>query len=132
MEKLFNGISILFGLIGGFIVSALGGWDKWLIALIAFVILDFITGWLKACFAKSLSSKTGAKGIVKKVLIFVVVGVAVVLQDLISFPLRDIVILFYLCNEGLSLIENIAEFIPLPDKIKEVLLQLREKGDVQE
>ena len=132
MDKAFNWISILFGTIGGWLVVNLGGQDKWLMALVAFVVLDYITGWIKAWFTKTLSSEVGFRGIIKKIMIFVVVGTAVVLQNLITgeLPLRDMVVCFYLSNEGISLLENIAEFIPLPAKLKEVLIQLRNKTAV--
>lgn len=130
MDKIFNWISIAFGIGGGFLASALGGWDKWLIALAAFVVLDYLTGLAKAAVKKEISSAIGFKGIIKKVLIFVVVTVGVLLQKLTGdvFPLRDIVVCFYIANEGISLLENASEFIPLPAKLKEVLLQIRDKN----
>lgn len=66
MEKIFNWVSIIFGVVGGFIAGALGGWDKWLIALVIFVIFDYITGVIKAIYKKQLSSEIGFKGILKK------------------------------------------------------------------
>lgn len=132
MDKAFNWISIILGAVGGFLAAALGGWDKWLLALVAFVVIDYITGIVKAIFTKTLSSEIGFKGIIKKVFIFAVVAVAVIIQGLIDnyLPLRDIVVCFYLTNEGISLLENIAEFVPIPEKIKEILLQLRDKTAV--
>lgn len=132
MEKVFNWISIIFAAVGGFFAAALGGWDKWLLALVAFVVIDYISGVLKAIFTKTLSSEIGFKGIFKKVMIFAVVAVAVILQQLIdnALPLRDIVLCFYLANEGISLLENVAEFVPIPDKLRQILLQLRDKTSV--
>ncbi len=129
MEKIFNWISIAFAAVGGFLAAALGGWDKWLLALLAFVVIDYITGVIKAIWTKALSSEIGVKGIFKKVMIFAVVAVAVILQRLIdnALPLRDIVLCFYLANEGISLLENVAEFVPIPAKLKDILLQLRDK-----
>ena len=131
MEKLFNWASIVFGAAGGFLSGVLGGWDKWLAALVVFVCLDFATGIVKGIFQHRLASEICFKGIVKKVFIFVVVAIGVVLQSLVgdNLPLRDIVVCFYLANEGISVLENIAEFIPLPAKLKEVLLQIREKSE---
>lgn len=133
MEKLFNWISVVFGLLGGFLVSCLGGWDKWLYALIFMVGIDYITGLAKAWSLKQLSSVIGFIGIIKKVMIFLVVGVGVVLQGLVenAIPLREVVICFYIANEGISLLENIAVFTPIPDKLKDVLLQIRDKGDAK-
>ena len=134
MEKLFNTISICFAVITGFLVSLMGGWDKWLYALVLMVIIDYITGLIKAWYTKELSSEIGFKGIAKKVMIFLIVAVAVVIQDLIgsALPLRDIVICFYISNEGLSLIENASIFLPIPEQLKSVLLQLRDKENKEE
>lgn len=134
MEKVFNWISIVFAAVGGFLAAALGGWDKWLLALVAFVVIDYISGVLKAIFTKTLSSEIGFKGIFKKVLIFAVIAVAVILQNLIdnALPLRDIVLCFYLANEGISMLENLAEFVPIPGKLKDILLQLRSKTSVMD
>lgn len=131
MEKIFNGISITFGLVGGVCVNFLGGWDKWLYALLFMIVVDYITGLLKAWNLKQLSSEIGFRGIVKKVIIFLIVGVGVVLESLVdsAIPLREVVICFYLANEGISLLENAAIFLPVPEKLKDVLLQIRDKGE---
>jgi len=131
MEKIFNTISIWFAIVTGFLVPFLGGWDKWLYALVLMVVIDYLTGLIKAWITKTLSSEIGFKGIAKKVMLFLVIAVAVVIQGLIdnSLPLREIVICFYLSNEGLSLLENISMFLPIPDELRDVLLQLRDKGD---
>lgn len=129
MMKLFNTASIMFGLVGGFICQALGGWDVILKALVALVILDYVTGVLKALSTKTLSSAVGFKGLIKKTVIFIVVATAVIIQSVIgeAVPLREITIIFFLCNEGISLLENAAEFVPIPEKLKEALIQLRER-----
>ena len=129
MEKLFNGTSIIGGLVGGFFSYHLGDWDLLLRTLTILVILDFVTGILKGIINKNLTSKISFVGIAKKVFIFTIVAVGHLLQQLIgnALPFREIVIMFYICNEGLSLLENAAEFIPIPEKIKEALLQLRDK-----
>lgn len=132
MEKLFNWVSIIIAAIGGFLAKIYGGVDGILITLIILVIADYITGVIKAIINKNLSSEIGAKGIAKKILIFVVVGIASVLQTNIiteAIPLREITIMFYLANEGISLLENAAEFIPIPQKLKDILLQLRDKNE---
>lgn len=132
MEKLFNWVSIIIAAIGGFLAKIYGGVDGILITLIILVIADYITGVIKAIINKKLSSEIGAKGIAKKILIFVVVGMASVLQIYIiteAIPLREITIMFYLANEGISLLENAAEFIPIPQKLKDILLQLRDKNE---
>lgn len=131
MEKYFNWISIIIGGIGGFFAGALGGWDMLLRTIVALVVLDYVTGLIKGAYTKQLSSEIGFKGILKKIMVFIVIATAYLLQKLIgeSIPLREIVIMFFIANEGLSLLENAAVLIPIPEKIKDVLLQIREKGD---
>lgn len=129
MEKLFNGISIAVAIIGGAIAQLLGGYDMILKAIILLVVLDYATGIIKGVYLKELSSEVGFKGILKKVMIFIVIALAVVIQRLVgnAIALREIVIMFFACNEALSLLENAAILIPIPDKLKEVLTQLRDK-----
>lgn len=131
MDKIFNGVSIIAGIIGGFLAYWLGGWDVILTALVALVILDYVTGVLKAIVNKNLSSEIGFNGLIRKIVIFIVVAVAVIVQSVIgdSIPLREIVIMFFICNEAISLLENASEFIPIPDKLKDTLIQLRDKGE---
>ena len=130
MAKTFNLFSIIGGTVGGFIVSLFGGWDYMLYTIILFAILDYLTGILKAVYKKELSSEIGFKGIVKKVMIFVVIAVAYNVQRMTgdTIPLREIVIVFFICNEALSILENAAEFINIPQQLKDVLLQLRDKN----
>ena len=127
-DKIFNWISIVGGIAGGFLCNALGGWDVILKALVALVVLDYVTGILKAIYTKTLSSAIGFKGLIRKTLIFVVVATAVVVESIIgdTIPIREIVIIFFVCNEGISLLENASQFIPIPDKLKETLIQLRD------
>ena len=130
MERLFNNVSIVGGIVGGFLCQYLGGWDVILKSLVALVILDYITGVLKAICTKSLSSAVGFKGLIRKIVIFIVVATAVIIQHVIgdSIPLREIVIIFFVCNEGISLLENASEFVPIPEKLRETLIQLRDKN----
>ena len=131
MQKIFNGFSVVGGLAGGIISFLFGGFDMLLKALIVLVILDYITGFIKGVYTKMLSSEIGFKGLLKKILIFIVVIVAVIIQGVInnSIPIREVVIVFFICNEGISILENAAEFIPIPEKLKNLLLQLREKTE---
>lgn len=134
IEKMFNGVSIVGGIVGGFLCQWLGGWDVILKALIALVILDYVTGVLKAITTKTLSSQIGFKGLVRKIVIFIVIATAVIIQSVVgdAIPLREVTIIFFLCNEGISLLENASEFVPIPDKLKETLIQLRDKGSEEE
>ena len=131
ITKIFNWFSVAGGIVGGFLCQWLGGWDVILKALVALVILDYVTGVLKAISNKTLSSAVGFKGLIRKIVIFIVVATAVIVQSVIgdSVPLREIVIIFFICNEGISLLENASEFVPIPDKLKETLIQLRDKEE---
>lgn len=130
MEKLFNIVSIVCGLIGGFIVSLFGGWDVMLYTILLLAVLDYCTGIIKAIYRKKLSSEIGFRGIVKKIMIFIVIAVAHNVQKVTgnTIPLREIVIVFFICNESLSILENAAEFIAIPKQLKDILLQLRDKN----
>ena len=129
IEKMFNGVSIVGGIVGGFLCQWLGGWDVILKALIALVILDYVTGVFKAITTKTLSSQIGFKGLIRKIVIFIVIATAVIIQSVMgdAIPLREVTIIFFLCNEGISLLENASEFVPIPEKLKDTLIQLRDK-----
>ena len=125
--KDFNIFSVLGGTIGGVLAFMFGGFDVLLYALIVLVVLDYATGLAKGFYTKTVSSEIGFKGLIKKFIIFVVVVVAVVLQRVLNnaIPLREVTITFFICNEGISILENASEFVPIPQKLKDVLLQLR-------
>lgn len=129
--KVFNNISIVLSFVGGFFVQYLGGWDKYLYALICIIIIDYISGLIKAMYNKKLSSAIGRKGILKKVMIFVVVATTVVVESVLenNIPIREITIVFYLSNEGISILENASEFLPIPQRIKDLFLQLRNENN---
>lgn len=107
----------------------LGGWDVLLKTIVFLAVVDYITGIIKGIYLKELSSEIGFKGLLKKIVMFIVIAVAYEIQLLIggTIPLREVVIMFYVTNESLSLIENAAIFVPIPEKLKDVLLQLRDK-----
>lgn len=129
MEKYFNWISIILGIIGGFICDHLGGFDMLLGVIITLVVLDYLTGILKAIYNKQLSSAVGYKGIIKKIFIFIVIATAYEIQKVTgnSIPLREMTLVFFISNEAISLLENSSEFIPIPPGLKDVLIQLRDK-----
>ena len=122
--------------LGGTLGWFLGGADGFLYALIAFVVIDYITGMMCAVADRELSSKVGFKGICRKVIIFLLVGVANLLDVYIigtGSVLRTAVIFFYLSNEGLSLLENGAHLgLPIPEKIKNVLAQLHHRSEKED
>lgn len=132
--KYFNQISMIVGIIGGVIAKRLGGWDMLLQTIVFLAVLDYVTGIIKGLYTKQLSSDIGFKGLLKKIVMFIVIAVAFSIQELLrdAVALREIVIMFYICNEALSLLENAAMFVPVPDRLKEVLLQLRENGEKEE
>lgn len=105
-----------------------GGFDILVVTLLCMTVLDYVTGVLNAYMQKKLSSNVGFKGIVKKVMIYIVVVCSVLLNRLLGgeLPLREIVITFFIANEGLSLLENVSPYMPVPESLKKALLQLRE------
>lgn len=129
MEKYFNTVSILVGIVGGFICKHLGGFDMLLGVIITLVVLDYLTGILKAIYNKQLSSEVGYKGIIKKIFIFIVIATSYEIQKVTgdSIPLREMTLVFFISNEAISLLENASEFIPIPTQLKNVLIQLRDK-----
>jgi toxin secretion/phage lysis holin len=136
MKEFWNTIQIVFAGIGGWLGYFLGGCDGLLYALLAFVVIDYITGVMCAITDKALSSAVGFKGICRKVLIFLLVGIANILDVQIigtGSVLRTAVIFFYLSNEGISLLENAAYLgLPVPQKIKRVLEQLHDRSESEE
>ncbi|MDP4120164.1 MAG: phage holin family protein [Bacillota bacterium] len=128
-DKILGGFVVGISIIGSFFCSFFGGFDMILNTLISLIILDYITGIIKAVYLKKLSSDIGFKGILKKILMLIIVGVTVNLQNVIpcGVSLRDATILFFICNEGLSIFENASEVIPLPKQIKSILLLASEK-----
>ena len=132
MKQIWSGIQIAFTAFGGFLGWFLGGVDGFLYALIAFTVIDYITGVMCAITDKNLSSSIGFKGIYRKVLIFTLVGIGNIVDVYVlgqGGVLRTAVIFFYLSNEGVSILENSAHLgLPIPAKLKEVLEQLHERG----
>lgn len=133
MKEFWNMIQFLFAGIGGWLGYFLGGCDGLLIALLLFVITDYITGVMCAIADKKLSSAVGFKGICRKVLIFLLVGIANILDMQVigtGSVLRTAVIFFYISNEGVSLLENAGHLgLPIPVKIKAVLDQLHDRAE---
>lgn len=133
MKEFWNYIQLTFTAIGGWLGWFLGGCDGLLYALLAFVVIDYLTGVLCAIADQKLSSAVGFRGICKKVVIFVLVGVGHILDTQIigsGSILRTAVIFFYLSNEGVSLLENASHLgLPIPTKVKDVLKQLHDRAE---
>lgn len=127
MNKLFNTFCLLTSFAGGLISNLIGNWDILLTALIILMIFDYITGVLKGCFLKELNSKIGFWGIVKKFVILIIVSTSHIISNISDsqLPLREIVIIFFISNEGISILENASVFIPIPEELKKGFHQLR-------
>lgn len=136
MKEFWNTIQFVFAVLGGWLGYFLGGCDGLLYALLAFVVIDYLTGMMCAINDHTLSSEVGFRGICRKVLIFLLVGIANILDVSVigsGSVLRTAVIFFYISNEGLSLVENAAHLgLPVPEKIKAVLEQLHDRTDDKE
>ena len=136
MKEFWNVIQAAFAAVGGWLGYFLGGCDGLLYVLLAFVVLDYITGVMCAVSDKKLSSAVGFKGICRKVLIFSLVGIGNLLDTQVfgeTGVLRTAIIFFYLSNEGLSLVENAAYLgLPIPEKFKKVLEQLHDRSEKEE
>ncbi len=136
MKEFWNMIQLAFTAVGGWLGYFLGGCDGLIYALIVFVVIDYITGVMCAINDHTLSSEVGFRGICRKVLIFLLVGIANILDVHIigtGSVLRTAVIFFYISNEGVSLLENAAHLgLPVPEKIKLVLEQLHDRSEEDE
>jgi toxin secretion/phage lysis holin len=135
MRNFFNVIQLIVTALGGYIGWFLGGFDGFMYALIAFVVIDYITGLMVAVLERKLSSEVGFRGIFKKVLIFTMVGIGNIVDVYLiknGSVIRTAVIFFYLSNEGISILENTGKIgLPIPEKLKKTLEQLNkeEKND---
>ena len=123
------------GAIGAFLGWYLGGLDDFLYALLIFMLVDYLTGILCAINEHRLSSEIGFRGLTRKVLILVLVGIANVLDIYLlknGSAIRTATIFFYISNEGISLLENASRLgLPVPDKLKSFLQQLHNKDNQQ-
>ena len=136
MKDFWNVIQLIFSALGGWLGYFLGGCDGLLYTLLAFTAMDYITGIMCAVNDHTLSSEVGFRGICRKVLIFMLVGIANILDaDVVGTGsvLRTAVISFYISNEGVSLLENAAHLgLPVPEKIKTVLEQIHNRAESEE
>ncbi len=133
IDLIWAKVQIAFTALGGWLGYFLGGMDGLLIALIVFAVLDYITGVMFAIEDKTLSSAVGFRGIARKVIIFMLVGVGHILDTHVvgtGSALRTAVIFFYLSNEGISLLENAAHLgLPIPEKLKAILEQIHSRSE---
>jgi toxin secretion/phage lysis holin len=131
MNKFIGGCDIFFAFLGGVLGWAFGRFDSLIYALVAFVLIDYITGILVAFQNKKISSEVGFKGISKKIMMFVLVAVGNIIDQYViktGSTLRMMMIMFYLSNEGISIIENAGSIgVPFPQKLKDAIEKLQEK-----
>lgn len=113
-------------------IYLLGGLDIALKSLLIIIVIDYVTGILSAIYNKNLNSKIGYKGIIKKISYLFIIALSVIIDNVLgqTGTIRTLVIYFFVANDGLSILENVAEMnIPLPKKLIDVLEQLKKKGD---
>lgn len=136
MKEFWNAIQMVFTAIGGWLGYFLGGCDGLVVALVVFVVADYLTGVMCAIYEKKLSSEVGFRGICRKVLIFILVGIANILDVQVigtGSVLRTAIIFFYISNEGISLLENAGRLgLPIPEKLKLVLEQLHNESEKED
>lgn len=130
LAKYFSPSSLTLGAIGGTVVNLLGGWDLLLQTIILLIVIDYLSGILKAIYKRKLSSSLGYKGIVKKIMMLLVIALAYAIQQIFSvnIPIREITISLFIGNESLSILENAAVCdLPIPKSLKEVLIQVKKE-----
>lgn len=131
-EKAFEWIKAIVAAIGGIAVYLWGPWDSLCMTLVAFVAIDYITGVTKAAILKKLDSSAGFRGLLKKLFIFALVALATMIDRIIpeaNNAIRSAVMLFYIANEGLSILENAGEMgLPLPKTLKNAIMKLAGSG----
>ena len=136
MKEFWNAIQFIFAAIGGWLGYFLGGCDGLFYALLVFVAVDYVTGVMCAINDKTLSSEVGFRGICRKVLIFILIGIANILDVQVigtGSVLRTAIIFFYISNEGISLLENAGRLeLPIPEKLKLVLEQLHNESEKED
>lgn len=133
IDLIWTKLQMAFAAMGGWLGYLWGGMDGLMIALLVCMVLDYITGLMCAVLDRKLSSAVGFKGICKKVLILMLVGVANVVDIHVmgtGSALRGAVVCFYLSNESVSMLENAAHIgLPIPDKLRDILAQLHNRDD---
>ena len=133
IDLIWAKLQLAISAIGGWLGYFLGGVDGLMTALIIFMVTDYVTGLMCAIVEKQLSSRVGFKGLFKKMLIVILVGIAHIVDLHVvgtGEALRSAVICFYLSNEGVSLLENAAHLgLPIPEKLKAILAQLHNRDN---
>lgn len=133
MEDMIEHIRLILAFVGGILGCIFGGFNSLIYALTAFVAIDYITGVLLAIRDKKISSEVGYKGIVRKFLIFLIVSMGNIMDNYVlgtGSTLRTLVIMFYLANEGISILENAGQLgLPIPKKLREAIEKLNSNNE---
>ncbi|MBP2028684.1 toxin secretion/phage lysis holin [Acetoanaerobium pronyense] len=133
MKELVLKFQLITAGIGGFLGWTIGGIDSIANALVAFVVIDYLTGVMVAILERRLSSNIGFHGIIKKVMIFVFVGIGHIFDTKIigdGGAVRTAIIFFYISNEGISIVENAAKIgLPVPEKLRNAILSLKSEEE---
>ncbi|SHF16083.1 phage holin family protein [Caloramator proteoclasticus] len=128
-----NHLQLIFATIGGYLGYFLGGFDGFMYALLIFMVIDYVTGVMVAILEGRLSSAIGFRGLFKKILILIMVGIGNIIDKNVlnnGNAIRTAVIFFYMSNEGISIIENSAKIgLPVPKKLTEALEQINKEGE---
>ena len=136
MREIVNGLQVIVTVLGAFVGGLIGGLDSLAYALLLFVAVDYITGIMAGIVEKKISSEVGFKGIFRKVVIFILVSIAHIIDSKIlgnGSAIRTAVIFFYISYEGISILENAARIgLPIPQKLMEVLHQLNREDGINE
>lgn len=135
IEKVFNWETFITGGALATLVSALGGYDAMLKIVLIAMALDWITGLVKAVKLKSLTSRTGFNGVLRKGTMLMVIAFGTALDEAFNIQgetinARSLLLMFYLGNEAISMLENVEALgVPVPNKLREILVQCRNKGN---
>ena len=136
MREIVNGLQVTVTVLGAFVGGLIGGLDRLAYALVLFVAVDYITGIMAGIVEKRISSEVGFKGIFRKVVIFILVSIAHIIDSKIlgnGSAIRTAVIFFYISNEGISILENAGRVgLPIPKKLIDILHQLNKEDDINE
>ena len=133
MDKTIQVMQLIFTTIGGVVGWFLGGADGFMYMLVSFVVIDYLTGIMVSIIEKKISSQVGFRGIFKKVMIFLLIGIAHMIDLYVIIDgnaIRTAIIFFYLSNEGISILENTVRIgLPVPKKLKSILEQLKDEEE---
>lgn len=136
MQNASEWIKVVLAAIGGGLAWFFGPWDVLISVLVGFIAVDYLLGVINAGMKKELSSEIGFKGLLRKVVIFLLVDVGALLDKVMpggNGAIRAAVCTFYIANEGLSILENAGALgLPLPPKLKGILKQLEEEELVEQ